>query len=102
MNELMETAKFIRKELSTADMFAYEANKHKSQYPELAHVYARAAQEHVSIADELHQGVSRLLDDAKRAGNADLEHMRRLWAFEVEMALDQRDCIQRKMDMYKG
>ena len=102
MNELMELAKYIRKELSSADMYAYEAVKHKTQFPELAHHYSRVSQEHVSIADQLHQGGQRLVDDAKRSVHADAEHMRSIWAFETEMAMEQRECIQRKMDMFKA
>ena len=102
MTEMMELAKYIRKELSTADMYAYEAVKHKTQFPELAHHYSRVAQEHVSIADQLHQGGQRLVDDAKRSGHSDAERMRSVWAFETEMAMDQRECIQRKMEMFKA
>ena len=29
MKEIMEVARYIRKELKTADEYAYEANKHK-------------------------------------------------------------------------
>lgn len=102
MTEMMEIVKYIRKELASADAYAYEAVKHKTQYPELANHYARIAQEHVSIADQLHQGGQRFVDEAKRSGHADADHMRRIWDFETEMAMDQRDCIRRKMEMFKS
>lgn len=102
MKELMEIAKYIRKELSTADMYAYEALKHKTQYPDLAHHYSRVAQEHVSIADQLHQGGQRMIDEARRNGSDNADHLRDLWAFETEMSMDQRECLQRKMDLFKA
>lgn len=37
MTEIAEVAKYIRKELKYAEQYAYEAAKHKEQYPELAH-----------------------------------------------------------------
>ena len=35
MREIMEVAKYIRKEMRMADEFAYEANKHREQYPDM-------------------------------------------------------------------
>lgn len=102
MKEIMEVARYIRKELKTADEYAYEANKHKEQYPEMAQHYYRSAQEHLTVADELHNGAVRLIDMAKRDGLEAPEEMRKMWAFEHEMMIDEKDCIQRKLAMYKA
>ena len=68
MREIMEVAKFIRKEVARADMYAYEAVKHKEQYPDLAQHYYKAAQDHLAIADSLHTGAVRMIDMTKRSG----------------------------------
>lgn len=102
MREIMEVAKFIRKELKHADEYAYEANKHKEQYPEMAQHYYRAAQEHLALADVLHAGAVRLIDMAKREGVEATAEMRKMWEFEHEMMIDEKDCIQRKLNMYKA
>ena len=101
MREIMEVAKYIRKELDKADMYAYEAVKHREQYPELAQHYYHAAQEHLNIADELHNGAVRLIDQAKRNGADPTDEMRRMWNFEHEMMIDAKEAIQRKMAMFK-
>ena len=102
MTEIMEVARYIRKEMKRADEYAYEANKHKGQYPEMAQHYYRAAQEHLALADELHAGAVRLIEDAKRRGETGTDEMRKMWTFEHEMMIDEKDCIQRKLDMYKA
>jgi hypothetical protein len=101
MREIMEVAKYIRKELKFADEFAYEANKHKEQYPEMAQHYFRAANEHLSVADELHQGAVRLIETARRTEPEPPHEMMRMWGFEHEMMIDEKDCILRKLNMYK-
>lgn len=102
MHEMMEIVKYIRKELEAASMYAYEALKHKTQYPELAHHYSRVAQEHMSNADMLHQGGTRMIDEARRTNHEDAEHMRSLWTFETEMAMEMRECVQHRLDMFKA
>lgn len=102
MHELMEIARYMRDELETADMYAYEANKHKSELPDMAHHYYKAALEHMVCADTLREGASRMIDEHRRNGHADHEHMATIWAFETEMAMHRRECIQKKLDMYKG
>lgn len=73
MTEMVEIAKYIRKELKAAEQYAYEACKHKEQYPELAQKYYRASQEHLALADELYAGASRLIEDAKRSNHEGAE-----------------------------
>lgn len=102
MKEIMEVAKYIRKEMRCAEEYAYEANKHKEQYPDMAQNYFRAAQEHLTIVDTLHAGVVRMIEAAKRAGADPSDEMRKMWNFEHEMMIDEKDCVQRKLDMYKG
>lgn len=102
MKEIMEVAKYIRKELKFADEFAYEANKHKEQYPEMAQHYYRVAQEHLSMTDELHNGALRLIDQAKRSGEEPSDMMLRMWGFEHEMMLEEKECVMRKLEMYKA
>lgn len=102
MKEIMEVAKYIRKEMKIADEFAYEANKHKEQYPDMAQYYYRAANDHIAIADTLHQGAIRLIDTAKRTEPAPSHEMLRMWGFEHEMMLDEKECVMRKLDMFKS
>lgn len=102
MKEIMEVAKYIRKEVDRADMYAYEANKHKEQYPDMAQHYYKAAQEHLSIADDLHNGAVRLIESTRRSGAQPSEEMMKMWAFEHEMLIDSKDCVLRKLDMYKA
>lgn len=102
MREIMEVSKYIRKELKHADEYAYEANKHKEQYPEMSRHYLQAAQEHLATAETLHAGAVRLIDMAKRSGMDPSDEMRKMWNFEHEMMLDEKDCILRKLEMYKS
>lgn len=102
MKEIMEVAKYIRKELKMADEFAYEANKHKEQYPEMAQHYYRVAHEHLTMTDELHNGAVRLIDHARRSGMTASDEMLRMWEFEHEMMLDEKECVMRKLEMFKG
>ena len=102
MKEIMEVARYIRKELKMADEFAYEANKHKEQYPEMAEHYYTAANEHLSIADELHNGAVRLIETARRTEPTPSHEMLRMWGFEHEMMLDEKDCVLRKLAMFRG
>lgn len=102
MKEIMEVAKYIRKELKMADEFAYEANKHKEQYHEMAQHYYKAANEHLDIADELHNGAVRLIETAKHTEPTPSHEMLRMWGFEHEMMLDEKDCVLRKLAMFRG
>lgn len=102
MHEMMEVAKYMRRELEVADSYAYEATKHKASLPEMAHHYYKAALEHMLIADMLCEGAARMVDDMKRNGHADTDRMVQVWTFERDMATDRRECIQRKLDMYKA
>lgn len=102
MREIMEVAKYIRKELKFADEFAYEANKHKEQYPDMAQHYYRVANEHLSMADELHQGAVRLIEMHRRAEGEPPAEMLRMWSFEHEMMVDEKECIMRKLEMFRS
>ena len=102
MTEIAEVAKYIRKELKYAEQYAYEAAKHKEQYPELAQRYYRAAMEHMALADDLHAGAVRLIDTEKARDADDKDTMQRIWGYEHEMLIDEKECIQRKLDMYKA
>lgn len=101
MREIMEVAKYIRKELKMADEYAYEALKHKEEYPDMSQHYARAAQEHLDMTEELHHGAVRLIEMAKRTEPAPTGEILRMWNFEHEMMLDEKDCVMRKLAMYK-
>lgn len=102
MREIMEVAKFIRKEVARADMYAYEAVKHKEQYPDLAQHYYKAAQDHLAIADSLHAGAVRMIDMTKRSGANPPEAMLRMWEFEHEMQIEEKDAVLRKLAMFKA
>lgn len=102
MREIMELAKRIRKELDRADMYAYEANKHKEQWPDLAQHYYKAANEHIAIADDLHVAAVRLIENTKRSGVEPPAAMLKTWEFEHEMMIDDKNEILRKLAMYKG
>lgn len=102
MHELMEVSRYMRDELETAAKYADEANKHKDGLPEMAHHYYKASLEHMVCADTLREGAARMLDEHRRAGHADHDKMATIWAFEVEMLMNRRECIQRRLDMYKG
>ena len=102
MKEIMEVAKYIRKEMKMADEYAYEANKHKEQYPEMAQHYYKAANDHLEVADELHQGALRLIDTAKRHEPAPSHEMIRMWGFEHDLMLEEKDCVMRKLAMFRS
>lgn len=101
MREIMEVAKFIRKELKHADEFAYEANKHREQFPDLAQHYHRAANEHLSIADDLHSSATRLIEHHRHTVGSPPAEMLKMWEFEHEMMIDEKECIIRKLSMFK-
>ena len=102
MREIMEVSKYIRKELKRAEEYAYEANKHKHEFPEMASQYYRAAHEHLDIVDELHAGAAKLIENAKRGGAVPTEAMRKMWDYEHEMLIESKADIVRLLDMYKG
>lgn len=102
MREIMEVAGYIRKELRRAEDYAYEANKHKDQYPDMAAQYARAAQEHLSTADMLHAGAAKMIDNAKRMGTEPSEDMRKIWAYEHQLMMEEKATIQKMLDVYKS
>lgn len=97
MKEIMEVAKYIRKEMKLADEFAYEANKHKEQYPDMAQHYFNAANDHLAVADELHLGAVRLIDMAKRTEPNSSHEMIRMWGVEHEMMLDEKESRRDKL-----
>lgn len=101
MTEIMEAAKFIRKEVSRADMYAYEAVKHQEQYPDLAQHYYKAAKEHLAIADDLHAGVVRMIENVKRSGVQPPDLMLRMWNYEHEMQIEEKDAVLRKLSMFR-
>lgn len=102
MREIMEVAKYIRKEMKMADEYAYEANKHKEQYPEMAQHYYKAANDHLAAADDLHQGALRLIDIAKRTEPTPSHEMIRMWGFEHDLMLEEKDCVLRKLAMFRS
>jgi hypothetical protein len=102
MREIMEVAKYIRKELKLADEFAYEANKHREQYPDMAQHYYRVANEHLNMCDELHNGAVRLIENHRRTDGEPPAEMLRMWSFEHEMMMDEKECVLRKLNMFKG
>lgn len=101
MREIMEVSKYIRKELKRAGEYAHEANKHKTEYPELANQYYRAANEHLTIVDDLHGGAVKLIEASKRSGAMPTEAMKRMWELEHEMLIEEKAEIMRMLDMYK-
>lgn len=101
MTELQEVCRDIRKELQAADMYAYEAAKHQEQYADLAAKYYQSAKQHVAVADDLMAGAERMVEDAIRRGREGAEQSRIMIAWEREMMLAEKECIQRKMEMYK-
>lgn len=101
MKEIMEVAKFIRKETDRADMYAYEAVKHKTEFPDMAQHYYNAAQAHLNIADDLHTGAARMIEMARRNGDAPTAVMLKVWEHEHEMMIDDRESVLRKMSMFK-
>lgn len=102
MKEIMEVAKYIRKEMRMADEFAYEANKHREQYPDMAQHYYKVANDHLAAADELHNGALRLIDVAKRTEPTPSHEMIRMWGFEHDMMLEEKDCVLRKLAMFRS
>lgn len=102
MKEIMEVAKYIRKELKIADEYAYESVKHKEQYPDMAQHYYRNAQEHLDIADDMHEGAVRLIEEAKRSGVEASDMMKRMWGFEHEMMIEEKECVSRKLAMFRS
>lgn len=101
MREIMEVAGYIRKELRRAEDYAYEANKHKHQYPDMAQYYAKAAQEHLNTADMLHMGATKMIDNAKKMGAEPTEEMRKVWGYEHDMMVEEKATIMRMLDVYK-
>lgn len=101
MKEIMEVSKYIRKELKRAGEYAHEANKHKYEYPDMANQYYRAANEHLTIVDDLHNGAIKLIESAKRGGATPTEAMRGMWEFEHSMLIEEKAEIMRMLEMYK-
>ena len=55
----------------------------------------------MAVADELMAGADRMVDDAKRRGREGADQSGIMIACEREMMLAEKDCIMRKLDMYK-
>ena len=102
MREIMEVARYIRKELKMADEYAYEAVKHREQFPDMAQHYYKVSMDHLTAADDLHVGAVRMIDMAKRGGAEPSDVMKRVWEHEHEMMIDEKDCVMRKLNMFKA
>ena len=101
MMEIKELVQDIRHELKGADKYAYEAVKHKEEYPSLSQVYARIAREKLENVNDLHQEIVARIDKARRAGAEIPAGMAAIWDFEHRMMVEEQAMIQHKLEMYK-
>lgn len=93
MMEMKELLMDVRKELRCADKYAKEANKHRSEYPELSDVYHRVATDKLTHADML----------GKQAKTMAEKHgMTALWDVESYMIDHDTDEVKRCLSAYRG
>lgn len=102
MKEIKEVATDIREMLEEAECYAREANKHKTQYPELARVYNQISMSRVSEINSLHDQVTNLIDRTKRDGQEVPASMLAIWDWEHDLMIEKMADIKRLQDMYKG
>lgn len=101
MTEIKELVKDIRHELKGADKYAYEAIKHKEEFPSLSQTYARIAREKLENVNDLHKEIVAMIDKARRAGTEIPAGMAAIWDFEHKMMIEEEAMIQHKLEMYK-
>jgi len=101
MKELKEVIRDIEEILDSAEMYAKEAVKHKTQYPSLAGVYCRIAQDDLSHVDMLHKQAVEMIGEQKRSGVTVPESMQAVWDFEHERQIEDVADVKRLIDMYK-
>lgn len=102
MKELKEVMRDIADKLEDAECYAKEAVKHKGEYPELASVYAKIAQEDMSHADALHKQAVAMIAEREKAGKAAPEAMRAVWDYEHERQIEDAANVRRLLDMYRA
>lgn len=102
MKELKEVIVDITEILDCAEMYAKEAVKNKSQYPDLSEVYARIAQDYLTHVGLLHKSVVEMIDSRKRAGVTVPDSMQAVWDFEHDRFIDKEADVRRLLAMYKG
>lgn len=101
MKELKEVIRDIGEILDSAEMYAKEAVKHKTQYPALAGVYCRIAHDNLSHVDMLHKQAVEMIGEQKRSGVNVPEAMQAVWDFEHERQIEDVADVKRLIDMYK-
>lgn len=101
MKEMKEVALDIREMLEEAECYAREANKHKTQFPELARLYNQISQNRVSEINGLHEQVTTLIERAKRDGQEVPASMLAIWDWEHDLMLEAMADVKRLQDMYK-
>ena len=102
MKELKEVIRDIGEILDSAEMYAKEAVKHKTQYPSLAGVYCRIAQDDLSHVDMLHKQAVVMIEEKKRDGHEVPASMQAIWDWEHEKMMDETADVKRLLEMYKG
>lgn len=92
MTELKEVFMDIRKELRGADKYAHEAVKHKAEYPALADVYHRIANDKLVHTEMLHKQAHEM---------AMKHHLEPMWDIEDWIITHDMDEIKKCMENYR-
>lgn len=102
MQELKEIIRDIGDKLDNAEMYAKEAVKHKTQYPSLAGVYCRIAQDDLTHVEMLHKQAVDMIGEKQRSGVSVPPAMQAVWDYEHEKQIEDAADVRRLIDMYKG
>lgn len=102
MKEIKEIICDIKDELGSAGDYAYEAIKHKEQYPGLAKLYHRIAEEKLDRVDDLHREIVSMIDKKRQSGAEVPASMAAIWDFEHGLMIDEAAEIRHKLDMYNA
>lgn len=100
MLELKEIICDIKEELGSAEDYAYEAMKHREQYPSLAKLYHRIAEEKMGRVDDLHREVVAMIDKKRQSGVEVPAAMTAIWDFEHGLMMDEAAEIRHKLEMF--
>ena len=102
MKELKEVIRDIGEILDSAEMYAKEAVKHKTQYPSLAGVYCRIAQDDLSHVDMLHKQAVEMIGEQKRSGVTVPESMQAVYDYLHERQIEEAREVKTYQAMYRG
>ena len=97
---IKKLAKQIREELHDAEKYARGAHELRTDYPAVAAVYAKLAEQELDHAGMLHEQVVKLIDKAS-AEKPVPPVMTELWKWQHDEMVEEEKEVRLLLDMYR-